>query len=152
MFIIINKTTNTKIMWLHQCQLIPDELYDISNLYFKATMSEKIKFSSDWIRIQKNLNFRAVKMLLHFMKADNIMVDIFADLKPPVEAMSCHTVPAKPKTTIDAKYILFIFANLLMMNARTKEFALQKGTKPICFHFFIQNLYPTCKIPISLAA
>jgi hypothetical protein len=63
-------------------------------------------------------------MLLHFLKADDIMVDIFADLKPPVEAMSCRTMPTKSKTTVEAKHVFFIFPKLLMMKARTKEFPM----------------------------
>lgn len=35
-----------------------------------------------------NLNFGAVKKFLHFLEADNILIDVLADLKAPVEAVT----------------------------------------------------------------
>lgn len=81
------------------------------------------------------LNFRTVKMLLNFLKANHIMVDVFADLKLRVEAMSRHTVPTEADIAIYAEDILLIFAKVMMNPTGTEEFAKQKGIKPICSVF-----------------
>jgi len=52
-----------------------------------------------------------------------------------------YTMSTTPNTTVDAKHILFIFPKLLMITTRTKEFAMQKSTKPVCFFYVILESY-----------
>lgn len=72
-------------------------------------------------------------MLLNFLKANYIMIDIFAYLKLHMETMSFHTVPTEPETAVNAKDILLIFAEVVMNTTGTEEFAMQKGIKPFCY-------------------
>lgn len=69
------------------------------------------------------LNFRAVKMLLNFLKANDIMINVFADLKLCVKAMRCHTMPAEAEAAVYAEHILLVFSKVLMNTAGTEEFA-----------------------------
>lgn len=79
------------------------------------------------------LNSSTINMLLNFLKANYIMIDIFAYLKLHMETMSFHTVPTEPETAVNAKDILLIFAEVVMNTTGTEEFAMQKGIKPICY-------------------
>lgn len=71
------------------------------------------------------LNFRAIKVLLHILNANNILINIFADLKALVEAVSRQTVTAKSDIAVDAENILFIFSQVLVINTRVKEIGAQ---------------------------
>lgn len=42
----------------------------------------------DKVRMKLDLNFGAVKEFLHFLETDNVLIDILADLKAAVEAMT----------------------------------------------------------------
>lgn len=81
---------------------------------------------------RENLNSSTINMLLNFLKANYIMIDIFAYLKLHMETMSFHTVPTEPETAVNAKDILLIFAEVVMNTTGTEEFAMQKGIKPFC--------------------
>uniref|UniRef100_A0A2P2Q8C4 Uncharacterized protein n=1 Tax=Rhizophora mucronata TaxID=61149 RepID=A0A2P2Q8C4_RHIMU len=86
------------------------------------------------------LNFRAVKMLLYVLEAHNILIDILADLKLAMEAVSLHAVPAKPKIAIYAENVFLVLSELPMLNTSTKEIAIQQCTKPIRFLLLCSEL------------
>ena len=74
-------------------------------------------------------------MLLHVLKTNHIMIDIFADLKAPMEAMPrrSNTVLTEAKITVNAKHIFFTFPEITVIAACIEELAMKKCAQPICF-------------------
>lgn len=84
---------------------------------------------------EENLNFRTIKMLLHFLKTNHFIIDIFADLKAPMEAMPrrSHTVLTEAKIAVDTKHIFFALPEITVIDAWVEELTVKKCTQPICF-------------------
>lgn len=82
------------------------------------------------------LNFRTVEKFVDFLKTNNILIDIFADLKGGMVSVSL-TMPAKPNTTMDAKHVFLIFSQVLMFNTNPKELAFHKASNPISFLLYV---------------
>lgn len=85
----------------------------------------------DKVRMKLDLNFGAVKEFLHFLETDNVLIDILADLKAAVEAMTRWTVLAEALLTVNAEKILLALPQVLVNETRTKEFLVQKRAKPM---------------------
>ena len=77
---------------------------------------------------KNNLNFRTIKMLLHVLKTNDILIDIFADLKAPMEVMTRrrNTVLTEAKITVNAEHIFFTFPEIAVIDACVEEFAAKK--------------------------
>ena len=57
------------------------------------------------------------------MKANNVLINIFTDLKSAMEVMTRHAMLAEAQITVDAEYVHLIFPLVLMNEARAKKLA-----------------------------
>jgi len=71
-------------------------------------------------------------MFLNLLKANNIMINIFADLKLSMKKMRFHTMSTAPNSAIDAKHVFLVLSVFLMQTTRIKELAMEKSAEPIC--------------------
>lgn len=71
-------------------------------------------------------------MFLNLLKANNILINIFADLKLSVKKMRSHTMSTASNVAIDAKHVFLVLSVFLMQTTRIKELAMEKSSKPIC--------------------
>jgi hypothetical protein len=70
-------------------------------------------------------------MFLNLLKANNIMVNIFADLELSMKAMRLHTMSTTPNTAINTEHVFLVLSTFLMVAARIKEIAMEKSSQPI---------------------
>lgn len=73
-----------------------------------------------------NLNSGAFINLLHVLKADDILINISADLNPSVEAVYRRrdTMLTTAELAVNAEHILLILSNVSVNCARTKELGI----------------------------
>ena len=71
-------------------------------------------------------------MFLNLLKANNIVVNIFADLELSMKAMRLHTMSTTPNTAINTEHVSLVLSTFLMVAAGIKEIAMEKSSEPIC--------------------
>lgn len=80
------------------------------------------------------LNERAVEVLLNIVESNDVVVDVFADLKEAMEAVMSrrsYAMLTEAEIAVYTEQIPLILPQLPMIDARTEEFAPKQTTHPL---------------------
>lgn len=70
-------------------------------------------------------------MFLHVLETNDVLVNVFADLKAAVAAVIVLTIPTESNIAVHTEHVLLILLQFQMVHTWTKELAFQQRCEPI---------------------